>query len=266
MFFDNIPSLIIESLIKREGVANAKTIHTDVVSDLGKQISIQSIYKNINSLIQKKILVKHINLYTLSLPWLQNIRDISTSIEQKVLFGDFYHDFLLELNDGKKRVLQSKNQMDMIHVIDNLIIAICSHLPPNTKALNYEYHTLMPKKRALHTFIDKSNIKWESYIYGQTKWDYKASKTKDTKFITHYIAKQYIPFKDVIVIGDYIIEMGYNNDYKNFLHKAVLSASKNYKWAPIKDFVYTPVSNQDITIWKNKNYANTLIHTIEQMK
>ncbi len=262
---DIISSLIFESLSQR-GVATAKMIHTDVVSVLGENISLQSIYKNINFLIKSMILVKYGSYYSLSLIWLNKIKDITSKAEEKIRLGNHYHKLFLKLDEGQKKVIITKNQIDMIHKIDNIVIALLSYIPINTKIVYYGYHTLMRERKSMNEYIDLSQIQWESFMCGDTKWDKNTAKLRDSKNVKHYHVKKYLPFRFLCVMDNFIIEMNYDKDYKKYLDQSVLKASKDFDWLPIRSFLYNPVSKIKTKIWKNKKYANHLKKLIESIE
>lgn len=254
---NTLKSLVLEVLCDR-GVANAKEISTDINAVLALPVTLQGVYRVLRNLTDENVVIKQGDVYTPSLVWLQKLNIASTLAKEKIRLRYNYHPLLQTLKKEQPIHKTFKTCNEFTHWFDQFSLFLVSSFALKPKITAYGIHRVTPYRDEYNMLLEEAQPDCKYYICGQTSWDKYSSSTRNTKHITTQLVNKFIPFREYIVLGDYIMEHTYDAYHQNALIDFADKMSSNiYDSEKINKFLEHPFQLH-MKLYRNPKRAQDL--------
>lgn len=258
-----IKSLIIECIAAKT-FATAKDMLVAVNSCLSKRITHQALYKNLRSLVDNSVLVKHNCYYTFHLDYLNKLRAFSCSLNAEVNELHSCHNLMTSLEHRGKAQVDCQNLQSAHVIAQRFLSAMVYDEGGNTELYRFLYHYGAIFFEDERDFMSDlcSACSVHNYVYGKTDIDkYTYNMAKDTAVSFHLVENlSEDSFNEYVACGEYILTAKLSP--QKILKYTQLHIEKNIDYFKSSEFFYyykyqhMPIT---VTIEKNAEKAATLV-------
>ncbi len=232
-----VKSSIIEILFEKNKLTKMELFIE--VKKLGNNVTFHAVNKSVNELLEIDVLKKHNRQYSINLEWINNLHDFTERARTKFLDENGF--LLYGIKDLKKEgniaTLTFDNMYDMDRYYKKLHEHYYSQLKENESiCLIYDHHWWHILYLQQNFEIIKVNKKFFCIAARDTPLDLAGIKFKRSLGMNVIIKKEGLPFRNVSVYGDVVIQSVFSKNIidslDNFFKKAKtiddLTSSKKF--------------------------------------